>query len=146
MGLEIVAHHRALVFGEAGDIGADVVTLVDGIQNVGDARFNALRRDAVGGVVFELLFAALSAHEPLPKTAEAAAYFESDGPATLLIEEVEGLWAPIAERDDWSAFAAKLDAIADMSDAYGPPSGQTSAISGTPTTTTMIESGSPSRQ
>lgn len=63
------------------------------------------------GEPFERLFAALSAHEPLPKKAEATAWFEGDGPATLLIEEVEGLWAPIAERDDWSLFHAKLERI-----------------------------------
>jgi hypothetical protein len=30
---------------------------------------------------------------------------------SLVIEEVEGLWAPIAEADDWSAVTAKLQAI-----------------------------------
>jgi uncharacterized protein YdiU (UPF0061 family) len=63
------------------------------------------------GEAFDRLFAALSAHEPVPPNDEAAAYFQGDGPATLLIEEVEGLWAPIAERDDWSLFRAKLDGI-----------------------------------
>jgi hypothetical protein len=29
----------------------------------------------------------------------------------LLIEDVEALWAPIAERDDWSLFEAKLAEI-----------------------------------
>ncbi len=29
-------------------------------------------------------------------------------PVTLLIDEVEALWAPIAERDDWSAFHRKI--------------------------------------
>jgi uncharacterized protein YdiU (UPF0061 family) len=33
-------------------------------------------------------------------------------PATLLIDDVEALWAPIAEHDDWSAFEAKLADIA----------------------------------
>jgi hypothetical protein len=36
----------------------------------------------------------------------------------MLIEEVEALWAPIAERDDWSPFAAKLAAIETMGEAY----------------------------
>jgi hypothetical protein len=30
----------------------------------------------------------------------------------LLIDDVEGLWAPIAEDDDWSAFEGKLGDIA----------------------------------
>jgi len=45
-------------------------------------------------------------------------YFAGE-PCTMLIDEVEALWAPIAERDDWSAFAAKLAAIDQMADAYG---------------------------
>ncbi|MDB5569835.1 MAG: selenoprotein [Hyphomicrobiales bacterium] len=36
------------------------------------------------------------------------------GPCTLLIDEVEAIWAPIAERDDWSAFDAKIAAIRKM--------------------------------
>jgi hypothetical protein len=35
----------------------------------------------------------------------------------MLIEEVEAIWAPIAERDDWSLFQAKLAAITEMADA-----------------------------
>ena len=36
----------------------------------------------------------------------------------MLIDEIEALWAPIAERDDWSAFHAKLADIAAMREAY----------------------------
>jgi uncharacterized protein YdiU (UPF0061 family) len=42
------------------------------------------------------------------------AYFQRPTPTSLIIEEVEGLWAPIAERDDWSLFEAKLGAISQM--------------------------------
>ena len=35
----------------------------------------------------------------------------------MLIDEVEALWAPIADADDWSAFHARLDDIAVMADA-----------------------------
>jgi uncharacterized protein YdiU (UPF0061 family) len=52
--------------------------------------------------------AALAGYE---RAAAAHPYFEGAGPATLLIEEVEALWAPIAESDDWGAFHAKLAAI-----------------------------------
>ena len=38
---------------------------------------------------------------------------------TLLIDEVEALWAPIAQADDWSAFAAKLADLDEMSQATG---------------------------
>ena len=42
-------------------------------------------------------------------------------PPTLLIEDVEGLWAPIAEADDWTAFHAKTAAIAALRDALDLP-------------------------
>jgi serine/tyrosine/threonine adenylyltransferase len=48
-------------------------------------------------------------------------YFRRGRPCTMLIEEVEALWAPIAERDDWSAFEAKLADIALMAEAYRLP-------------------------
>lgn len=35
-------------------------------------------------------------------------YFKAPSPVSLVVEEVEALWAPIAEHDDWSAFEAKL--------------------------------------
>jgi uncharacterized protein YdiU (UPF0061 family) len=37
--------------------------------------------------------------------------FQAPTPISLVIEEVEALWTPIAETDDWSAFNAKLAAI-----------------------------------
>ncbi len=46
-------------------------------------------------------------------------YFARLRPRTMLIEEVEAIWAPIAERDDWSAFESTLSEIAQMRDAYG---------------------------
>jgi uncharacterized protein YdiU (UPF0061 family) len=46
-------------------------------------------------------------------------YFARQTPCTMLIEEVESLWAPIAAGDDWSPFNGKLDAISEMADAYG---------------------------
>jgi serine/tyrosine/threonine adenylyltransferase len=44
-------------------------------------------------------------------------YFERDAPCTLLIDEVESIWAPIAERDDWSVLEKKVDDIRLMGDA-----------------------------
>ena len=40
-------------------------------------------------------------------------------PCGMLIDEVEALWAPIAERDDWSALYRKIEDIAEMREAYG---------------------------
>ncbi len=40
-------------------------------------------------------------------------------PCTLLIDEIEALWAPIAAEDDWSGWHAKLNEIASAAEAYG---------------------------
>jgi uncharacterized protein YdiU (UPF0061 family) len=47
------------------------------------------------------------------------AYFQRTTPTTMLIDEVEAAWAPIAERDDWSSFEAKLADVAEMRGALG---------------------------
>jgi hypothetical protein len=40
----------------------------------------------------------------------------------MLIEEVEAIWAAIAEADDWAPFEAKVAAIRQMGDALTAPS------------------------
>ncbi len=62
---------------------------------------------------------ALRGYAPVPDAKLDHPYFAGPHPCTMLIEEVEALWAPIAERDDWSLFTAKLAAIEAMADAYG---------------------------
>jgi uncharacterized protein YdiU (UPF0061 family) len=51
---------------------------------------------------------ALAARTPTHPERLSLPYFQAAAPVVLLIEDVESLWAPIAERDDWSAFDAKL--------------------------------------
>jgi uncharacterized protein YdiU (UPF0061 family) len=68
---------------------------------------------------FAPLGAALQGFEPSAPERLDHAYFGRPAPCTMLIDEVESLWAPIATADDWSQFHAKLDAIAEMADAYG---------------------------
>ena len=63
--------------------------------------------------------AAVAAYAAVPGARLDHPYFASPHPCTMLIDEVEALWMPIADRDDWSAFHAKLDAIDQMADAYG---------------------------
>ncbi len=46
-------------------------------------------------------------------------YFHRPAPCTLLIDEVEAIWAPIAASDDWSAFHAKVTAIRVMGEGLG---------------------------
>ena len=38
----------------------------------------------------------------------------------MLIDQVEDVWTPIAEADDWSVFHGRLNEIADMREAYTP--------------------------
>ncbi|MGL4558962.1 MAG: protein adenylyltransferase SelO [Afipia sp.] len=46
------------------------------------------------------------------------AFFSKPVACSMLIEEVEAIWKPIADSDDWSAFHAKLQAIDQMREAY----------------------------
>lgn len=57
---------------------------------------------------------------PLCKTAQSHAYFALPRPTDLLIDEVEALWAPIADKDDWGPFEAHIAAIRLKGDAYAP--------------------------
>ena len=63
--------------------------------------------------------AALRGYEPAAGARPDHAYFTRASPCTILIDEVEAIWAPIAERDDWSLLEAKLAEIAVMAEAYG---------------------------
>ena len=60
---------------------------------------------------FDPFRAALLERTPLRPERLALPYFQRPEPVSLVIDEVEALWAPIAERDDWSAFDAKMDHI-----------------------------------
>ncbi len=44
-------------------------------------------------------------------------YWADPGPCSMHIEEVEAIWAAIAERDDWAPFEAKVAAIRRMGEA-----------------------------
>lgn len=60
---------------------------------------------------FEPVRAALMVRTPVRPERLAAAYFQRPAPVSLVIDEVEALWEPIAASDDWSAFKAKTDHI-----------------------------------
>ena len=66
------------------------------------------------GVEFDELRSALEVLDPLRSEALRGSYFAEERPCTLLIDEIETLWQQIAERDDWSAFEAKLAEIEGM--------------------------------
>jgi uncharacterized protein YdiU (UPF0061 family) len=47
-------------------------------------------------------------------------YWSDDAPCSMLIDEVEEIWAAIAERDDWTSFEAKIDSVRRLGDAMAP--------------------------
>ncbi len=47
-------------------------------------------------------------------------YWGDSEPCSLLIDEIESIWAAIAERDDWAPFEAKVTAIRRMGAALSP--------------------------
>jgi uncharacterized protein YdiU (UPF0061 family) len=55
--------------------------------------------------------AALLAHIPDRPERLGHDYFRSEGPARLLIEDVEALWAEIAEQDNWAPFYGHMERI-----------------------------------
>ena len=60
-----------------------------------------------------------STFEPTPGIRFDHPYFARQKPCTMLIEEVEALWAPIAAEDNWSSLKTKLGDIRNMAEAYG---------------------------
>ena len=70
------------------------------------------------GPAFEALAHLLTAHPAAPDANLDHPYFARETPRTMLIDEMEALWAPIAEADDWSALYAALDEIEEMRQAY----------------------------
>jgi serine/tyrosine/threonine adenylyltransferase len=71
-----------------------------------------------GRAAQETLAEALAGYEPV---ADDDAYWSGDTGQAMLIDEVEEIWAAIAERDDWRPFDAKIAAVRGMGDALGDP-------------------------
>jgi hypothetical protein len=66
------------------------------------------RAEAYAGEAFQAFADLLAAHAPERPERLDAAYFAGAEPQEMLIEEVEAIWADIADRDDWTAFDAKI--------------------------------------
>jgi len=64
-----------------------------------------------GGEAFFKFRELLASREPDRPERLASPYFARPEPEELLYDQIEALWASIAEADDWSAFEAKLAAI-----------------------------------
>lgn len=78
-----------------------------------DWRGGRARRGVYDGVAWDALREALGGYAAAPG-ALAHPYWDGAAPETMLIDEVEAIWAAIAERDDWAPFGAKLERVAEM--------------------------------
>lgn len=67
---------------------------------------------------FQIFRARLAAFEPDRPERLADPVFQRSEPEELIIDEVEALWAPIAEADDWAPLRAKLDRLEAARAAY----------------------------
>lgn len=71
------------------------------------------------GPAFAAFLEALDPYQPVADAGHPHPYFERDRPVTMVHAEVEAVFQPIADRDDWSAFMAKLADVALVREAYG---------------------------
>ena len=76
------------------------------------------RAGLYAGEAFEAFYAALSAHTPERPQRLEHPVFAAAEPATLLIDEVEAIWAAIADADDWTAFEARITAVRAAGEAW----------------------------
>ena len=53
--------------------------------------------------------------------ADTHSYWSAPAPQSMLIDEVESIWAAIDEGDDWGPLHAKLAMLRRMGEAHGPP-------------------------
>jgi uncharacterized protein YdiU (UPF0061 family) len=86
-----------------------------------DAAWFAFRAGRLPDTVpagFEAFVDQLAGFEPAPGALDNG-YWDGPAPETMLIDEVEALWAAIAERDDWGPFEAKIAAVRRMGAALG---------------------------
>ncbi len=102
---------------DAGALRAVLLRLVRGLASAGRAEAGPAAAQ-YRSEAFTAVRAALEPLAPAPGARLDHPYF-AEAPCTLLIDEVEALWAPIAAADDWSLFAAKLAGVARMAEACG---------------------------
>jgi uncharacterized protein YdiU (UPF0061 family) len=72
------------------------------------------RANLYNGEAFADFRARLAPYAPDRPERLTGAYFARSEPEELLYDEIETLWAAIAERDDWGLFEAKLASIAEV--------------------------------
>ena len=82
-----------------------------------------LRRPAYQGETFDAFRFALFEHEPDRPERLEHPMFAAAEPEEMLIDEVETLWAAIADADDWAPFQAKLARLETARAAWAWPDG-----------------------
>jgi uncharacterized protein YdiU (UPF0061 family) len=70
-----------------------------------------VRGDLYGSEAFVAFRSLIGPCSPAPTVDLTAPYFARPEPEELLHDEIEAIWAAIADRDDWSPFETKLAAI-----------------------------------
>lgn len=83
-----------------------------------DVRRGTLAEAAYPGPTWDKVRAALTALSPAPGALDHP-YWSGDAPCSMHIDEVEAIWAAIAERDDWQPLHDKVAAIRTMGAAHG---------------------------
>jgi uncharacterized protein YdiU (UPF0061 family) len=81
-----------------------------------DWRGGKPRRPGYDSPEWRVLAEAMASHETAPG-ALAHPYWDDDAPQTMLIDEVEAIWAAIASHDDWAPLMAKVAAVRRMGEA-----------------------------
>ena len=77
--------------------------------------------DAYASAEFATLARHLEGRAPLPGALDHP-YWSDAAPCSMHIDEVEAIWARIAEHDDWAPFEDKVSAIRRMGEAFKAPS------------------------
>ncbi len=80
---------------------------------------NGPRAEAYGGEACRAFRSLLAQFEPDQPERLQHPVFNRPEPEELLIDEIEAIWARIADSDDWSAFEAKIARIGGAREAYG---------------------------
>jgi uncharacterized protein YdiU (UPF0061 family) len=94
-------------------------TFFDLYGGVNEARLQrSPQKDVYASAAFSALRAELQKFTPDNEAKLSHPYFANAKPCTLLIDEIEEIWAPIAAADDWSRFEAKLSEIRAFREVY----------------------------
>jgi protein adenylyltransferase len=79
---------------------------------------NSPQKDLYRGEDFEKFKSLLTDYEIASPEKLSHSYFQNAKPCTLLIEEVEALWQPISDENDWAFFHKKIEDIRSLRGIY----------------------------